>query len=83
MALPVRVFLYTLDQLAAILNVEEEALRARYLYFQGLSTGTQGVRMVARNIEADPTHPPRWRVAETELLTYLRRKGFLIDQGRF
>lgn len=81
-ALPVRVFLYTLDQLAAILSVDEETLVVRYLYFQGLSTGIQGNRMMARNVEIDPGQRPRWRVAESEVLKYLRNKGFGIDQGR-
>jgi hypothetical protein len=81
-ALPVRVFLYTMDQLAALLSVDEETLAARYLYFQGLSAGVRGSRMTARNIEIDPRQPPRWRVAESEVLIYLRNKGFTIDQGR-
>lgn len=81
-ALPVRIFLYTLDQLAALLNVDEDTLRTRYLYFRGLSTGVQGNRMMARNIEPDPGEKARWRVAESEVLKYLRNKGFTIDQGR-
>lgn len=81
-AMPVRVFLYTLDQLAALLNVDEETLAARYLYFNGLSKGDQGIRMMARNIEIDPKQSPRWRVAESEVMRYLVRKGFIVQQSR-
>jgi hypothetical protein len=80
--LPVRIFLYTMDQLAAILGVEEETLIARYLYFQGLSTGIQGKRMLARNIEIDPEQPARWRVAESEVLRYMRERGFIVERDR-
>lgn len=81
-AMPVRVFLYTVDQVSAILNIDEEDLMARYLYFTGLSTGIAGKRMTARNVEIDPDLPPRWRVAESEVLRYLRARGYAIDQGR-
>lgn len=80
--MPVRVLLYTMDQLAAIFGIEEDVLIARYLYFQGLSTGVQGKRMLARNIEIADDQPARWRVAESEVLRYLREKGFIVERDR-
>lgn len=80
--LPVRVFLYTPDQIAAILSIDESSLITRYMYFQGVSTGLQGARMLARNIEINPDLPARWRVAESDFLRYLRAKGFSIERDR-
>lgn len=74
-------FLYTLDQVSTILGVGEDDLIGRYLYFDGLSTGLQGRRMMARNVEIDPSLRPRWRVAESEVLRYLRNAGFRVDRA--
>jgi len=80
--LPTRVMLYTVDQLSAILAVDEKDLYGRYLYFDGVSAGLQGKRMRALNIEIDPDQKPRWRVAETELIRYLVQRGFTIEGYR-
>ncbi len=74
--LPVRVILYTPDQIAAFLNVEEKAVKAKYLYYEGRSTGLRkrGL-MIARNI-APADEKPEWRIAERELIRWLKFKGF-------
>lgn len=76
--MPVRPFLWTLDQLAVMLNVEEHTVRTSYIYYEGRSTGVRlRSLMTARNIAPEGTHPD-WRVAEREFLRWLRVKGFKI-----
>ncbi len=80
-ALPIRPFLYTLDQVAAMLSVREDTLREQYLYFEGRSTGTRVGKMTARNIAPD-TAPPDWRIAEHVFRNYLKSKGFTVYEPR-
>lgn len=82
MGLPPRLFLYALDQVATILDVELATLKKRYIYFEGLSTGiAQRQLLIARNI-ADKGRYPDWRVAEKELIRWLRYRGFkYVERG--
>lgn len=74
--LPLRPFLFTIDQIATMLNLRASQVNAKYIYFEGRSTGSRRLDlMVARNI-APPDERPEWRVAERELLRWLRKKGF-------
>lgn len=78
--LPVRVFLFTLDQIATVLSVDETTVRAAYIYYEGRSIGGQPKSlMLARNI-ANPNERPDWRVAELELVRWMRLKGFRFTQ---
>jgi hypothetical protein len=75
MELPPRPFLYTLDQLATILSLSEAKARA-HVYFDGRSIGRkQTDQMMARNI-APATDKPDWRIAEQELIRWMKHKGF-------
>jgi hypothetical protein len=74
--LPYRPFLFTLDQISSLLNVEVSALMRSYIYFDKRSTGIMSRDlMLARNI-APRDSKPEWRVAERELLRWMKRKGF-------
>ncbi len=74
--LPPRPFLYTIDQISVILDVTEKIVAATYLFFEGRSTGTRNKHlMLARNI-APPDAKPDWRVAERELVRWMKTKGF-------
>lgn len=76
--LPARPFLYTTDQIATLLSLDEKTVKAQYLFYEGRSTGKRKLGlMVARNI-ADPKNHPQWRVSERELIRWLRFKGFRI-----
>jgi hypothetical protein len=82
LGLPPRMFLYTQDQLATILEVDVRTLAAHYVHYEGRSIGVATRdQMVARNIApADMT--PEWRVAEQELIRFMKRKGFrYYDRG--
>lgn len=80
--LPPRPFLYTIDQIATILNLTEFEVNRRYLYFEGRTVGAKTRdQMVARNI-APANSAPEWRIAELELVRWMRRKGFrYYDRG--
>lgn len=74
--LPVRPFLYSIDQLAGLLSVEESAIRKTYLHYDGRMPGVPDKhRLRAVNI-APPDSKPDWRVAERELVRWMRFKGF-------
>ena len=79
--LPLREFLYTLDQLALILNVTENALAVQYLYFEGVSAGTRVGRMSARDISQDPKQRD-WRVAESSFRLFCSRRGWTVVEPR-
>jgi hypothetical protein len=74
--LPPRPFLYTLDQVAYLIQIEESTLRRSYLHYEGRSVGApaRGV-IVTRNI-APVGLKPEWRVAERELVRFMKFKGF-------
>jgi hypothetical protein len=74
--LPPRPFLYTLDQISTLLEVSPLQVGQYYIYFEGRSTGRASADLMkARNI-APRNHPPEWRVAEAELVRWMKRKGF-------
>ena len=74
--LPIRPFLYTLDQICTLLEVSEDSLKRQYLHFEGRSVGSKPPdRMRAVNI-LSPPHKPDWRVAEKELIRWMRYMGF-------
>ena len=75
--LPPRIFLYTLEQIAVCIGLPPETLRRKYVYFHGRTSGDRRANLlVARNI-AGPESKPEWRVAENELVRWMRRKGFV------
>lgn len=82
--LPARVFLYTVDQLAVMLHVDEKTIHSQYLYHSGRDIGTvHKFYMLANNI-APPNEKPDWRVTEREFVRWMRHKGFkFYDRGVF
>jgi hypothetical protein len=80
--LPPRVFLYTLDQIAFLIDVTEATLKSSYVHYEGRSLGAPGRdKIAARNIApADTT--PDWRVSETVFIRWLKFKGYkLLARG--
>lgn len=78
--LPIRPFLYTLDQIAHLLGVDTERyfINNNVVHFEGRSPGTPRTnQMVARNI-SDSFHSPDWRVSEQEFIRYLKHHGFKV-----
>lgn len=80
--LPTRPFLYTVDQIAVLLNVTDQQVITQYLYLEGRTIGIQSRSvMIARNIAPDDARPD-WRVAEYELIRWFKWKGYkFYDRG--
>ena len=80
--IPVRLFLFTLDQISTMLAVDEDRLKRGYLFYEGRSVGVRPPdKILARNI-APAGEKPEWRVAEKELVRWARSRGFRIyDRG--
>lgn len=80
--LPVKPFLYTLDQISVLIEVPVDNLKTHYLHYDGRSIGPRPKdRMLARNI-APAGVTPEWRVAQNEFVRWLRHKGFrYYDRG--
>ncbi len=77
--LPVRPFLFTLDQIGTMLNITEERLKnGGYLFFQGRTPGVKSPDEILTLNIAIPNHRPEWRVEERELIRWLKRKGFQV-----
>lgn len=78
-ALPIRPFLYTVDQLAVMLSLEEGYIRRALLYYEGRSTGApRKDQMRAINIARDDAtkKEAEWRVSDFEFRKWMRLKGF-------
>lgn len=76
--LPIRPFLYTLDQVSTLIAVEMSTLKTRYIYFDRRHVGVQPKRKIlAVNISPQGS-PPDWRVSERELVRWLRYVGIKI-----
>jgi hypothetical protein len=80
--LPIRPFLFTLDQVSTLVQVGEERLKRDYIHYDGRSIGVRPRdRMVAHNIAPEGVKP-EWRVAERELIRWLKSRGFRVyDRG--
>lgn len=77
--LPMIPFLYTVDQLAAMLSMEENSIRQRLLFYEGRSTGAQRKdQMRAINIARDDESKKEaeWRISDFEFRKWMRFKGF-------
>ncbi len=74
--LPPRPFLYTLDQISTLLDLTQREVEMRYIFWDQRSVGmVPKDKMMARNI-APKDSKPDWRVAERELVRWMKHKGF-------
>lgn len=74
--LPLRPFLYSIDQIATLLALNETQVK-RHMHFDGKNPGKcPPNKMLTRNINKDEQGFPQWRVAEAELIRWLRTKGY-------
>lgn len=79
--LPLQTFLYTLDQIAAMVNVSTSQLHSTYLYYHLRSTGRKARhQMVARNIAPDD-RPAEWRVSHQDFVRWLSSQGFKVKHA--
>jgi imidazolonepropionase-like amidohydrolase len=80
--IPLRVFLYTLDQISVMVEIPVATLEKSYIYFEGRTIATfRPEKMRARNISAREDIP-EWRVADKEVIRWLKNRGFkVIERG--
>ena len=76
--LPVRPFLYTIDQIALLLSVPQGVVESSYLYYEGRSSGIRSKDLISAVNIAKRHEKPEWRVAEREFVRWLRHKGFRV-----
>lgn len=70
--LPARPFLYSLEQISGLTAIPEKKLTSIFVHFDGKTLGVhKKSQLMARNL-APPGRQPIWRVAESELIRWLR-----------
>ena len=74
--LPPRIFLYTLDQICAICTVKQATLEQTMVYFEGRSLGEKKKTMLRAHNIMPSEATPEWRVADTELVRWMKYMGF-------
>lgn len=82
--LPMTPFLYTLDQVAVMMQKPEDEFTSTTVYFNGRSTGRCHPRQLrAVNVQVDEEKTPDWRITEGELVRWLKLLGIRIySRGR-
>jgi len=80
--LPARPFLYTCDQVAAMISVSDVRFQSVYVWFEGRSPGVhQPDKLIARNISPVNNHP-EWRITHREVERWMKYRGFrLVEFG--
>lgn len=81
--LPVRPFLYTLDQIEALTSISQKELISRHCHFFGRHEGKcPPDRLLFRDIAPEGDRPD-WRVTEREFIRWMRAKGFVVRELRY
>lgn len=78
MGLPLRPFLYTLDQISTLTTLPLQLLKDGYLHYEGRSVGIRPHHLMRAVNIAHTGDKPEWRVEEREFVRWLRFKGFRI-----
>jgi hypothetical protein len=73
--LPARIFLYSHDQVAYMLDLTEPQLK-RLMFYSGRQFGSAPVNRIATHNIAPREDPPIWRVSEPEIVRYLKKMGY-------
>lgn len=78
--LPIKVFLYTLDQVASMLSLSVERLqRGGYIHYDGQTVGAPKADLLkAVSIAPPGSSNPEWRISEAELVRWMKRKGLRV-----
>lgn len=82
-SLPIRSFMYTIDQIAHMLNANEKTIRDRYLWYTGRDHGQPGTKLRAINIAPlEPGVKADWRVSEEDFFLWLKQRGITFHETR-
>lgn len=74
--LPPREFMYTVDQVCLMLDVNRKYFDERIAFYRGRTTGRARSRLNVVNIAA-PEAKPLWRISETDYKLWMRTKGIV------
>lgn len=76
--IPIKPFMYTLDQVATMISVEPTWFAANYVWYTGRTSGIPKKDLLtARNV-APVSLDPQWRIVDQELLRWCRHKGIRV-----
>lgn len=75
--LPPQPFLYTLDQIGQMLGRQKRTV-VKYLHYYGVTPGKCPENKMSASNLASVGEPADWRVADAELIRWLRYKGFKV-----
>ena len=79
-ALPTKAFMYTLEQVASMLEVAPAHFKNRMVFYSGRDRmKPRAEDLVAVNL-SKANVAPEWRVGEEELIRWLRIKGIKFNQ---
>jgi hypothetical protein len=78
--LPPIIFMFTIDQIASMLNIDERTVMTTYLYYVGRSTGRKATHQMDTINIAPEERDPEWRVPTKEFLRWCTRRGIKVNQ---
>lgn len=79
--LPLREFLFRVDQVCAILDVSVTYARDNLLYFQGRDIGRNRDKIRTINI-APADAKPLWRIPESDFKAWMKMKGIRFTEPK-
>lgn len=81
--LPIRQFMYTIDQIAHMLNCQESTLYNSYLWYTGRDHGLPGTKLKAVNIAPlEDGVKADWRVTEEDFFFWLKQRHITFHEQR-
>lgn len=81
--LPARPFLYSIEQISGLTAVPVKQLQKVFIHYDGKTLGAhKKSQLMARNI-SPPGFKPVWRVAESELIRWLRAHRFRVYEKAY
>lgn len=81
-AIPYRVFMYTFDQVAWMLNLNEAYMKQHLVHYEHRSYGAHKPTTFKAVNLALPDEKPMWRISEDELLRWCRHRKIKIKAER-
>lgn len=81
--LPVRQFMYTIDQIAHMLSCSTDTLYNKYLWYTGRDHGQPGSKLKAINIAPlEDATTADWRVTEEDFFFWLKQRNITFHEQR-
>jgi hypothetical protein len=81
--LPVRQFMYTVDQIAHMLNCSADTLYKKYIWYTGRDHGRPGSKLQAINIAPlEDGTTADWRIPEENFVFWCRQRGIAFHEQR-